>query len=86
VERREVADALEVQGVKKRKPPAAAKAHTAIVVAPENGMLRKKRISISGSGRRSSYQTSAPRQSSENANSAIVPADVQPALGASMIA
>ena len=72
--------------LRNRKPPCAANAHTAIVLAPENGALRKKRISISGSRRRSSYQTRATKQASEKANRPSVPAEVQPALGASMIA
>ncbi len=35
----------------KRNPASAAKPQTAITVAPENGTLRKKRRSISGSSR-----------------------------------
>ncbi len=64
-----------------RNPPRAANVQIAIVLAPENGALRKKRISISGSRRRSSYSTSATKHTSENANSARMPAEVQPARG-----
>ena len=38
----------------KRKPASAAKAQTAMIVAPLNGALRKNRRSISGSRRRRS--------------------------------
>ena len=64
-----------------RNPPSAANAQIAIVLAPENGALRKKRISTSGSRRRSSYSTSATKLASENANSARIPGEVQPARG-----
>ena len=69
-----------------RKPPSAANAQTAIVLAPENGALRKKRISSSGSRRRSSYSTSATKHTSEKREQREDPGEVQPARGASMIA
>jgi len=45
---------LEVEVFKNKKPPSAAKAATAMSVAPEKGMDRKKRNSMSGSVRRGS--------------------------------
>ena len=68
-----------------KKPPSAANVATAIALAPENGALRKKRISSSGSGRLSSYATSATKDAAATANSVSDPAEVQPARGASMI-
>ena len=69
-----------------KNPPSPANAQIAIVLAPENGALRKKRISTSGSRRRSSYSTSATKLAIENANSATISAEVKPARGPSMIA
>ena len=71
---------------KNKKPPSVANARTAIALAPENGTLRKNRISISGSSRRSSYSTSATKDATEAANKARIGADVQPLLGPSMMA
>ena len=71
--------------LRNRKPPTAANTPTAVTEAPANGTERKKRISTSGSRRRSSYSTSPTKQATEQPNRISVDGEVQPARGASMI-
>ncbi len=61
-----------------RKPANEANAKKAIRAAPLNGALRKKRTSISGSKRRSSYGISVANDASETANSVRIVVEVQP--------
>jgi hypothetical protein len=68
-----------------RKPLIAANAHTAMTVAPENGTLRKKRRSRSGSVRRGSYATSAATAAAPSMKQPRISADRHPASGPSMI-
>ncbi len=72
--------------LRNRKPPSAANALTAIAVAPENGALRKKRSSISGSRRPARRARASVSAAAESANRPTVWAESQPASGASMIA
>lgn len=67
-----------------RKPPSAAKALTAMTVAPLNGAERKKRRSMRGSARRGSYRRRPSRAASASAANGSTA--VNPAFGASMIA
>ena len=71
--------------LRNRNPPIAANTQTAIALAPEKGALRKKRISISGSSRRSSYQINAPKHAIESTNNPTISPDSQPLFGPSMI-
>ncbi len=70
--------------MRNRNPPSAARAHTAVTVAPANGALRKKRRSIRGSAWRSSYGTRQASASAATAKQASVRGEPQPAAGASM--
>ena len=71
--------------LRNRKPPSAANALTAITVAPENGALRKNLRSSSGSRRRGSYVSSAPRATADRQKQPMISGERQPCPGPSMI-
>ncbi len=72
--------------LRKRKPPSAAKAQTAVTVAPANGALAKNRGSTSGSATRRSQSGKATSAASAAAARARISGEVQPLAGPSMIA
>jgi hypothetical protein len=71
--------------LRNRKPLKAPKALTAMTVAPENGVLRKKRRSRSGSARRGSYQQRATTAAAQMAKRERISVEVQPWVGPSMM-
>ena len=70
---------------KKRKPPSAANAATAVIVADAKGIDRKKRRSISGSRRRDSLRIRPISATAERQKAATMLGDFQPRPGASMM-
>jgi hypothetical protein len=71
---------------RKRNPPSAANAMTAVTVAPANGALPKNRGLSSGSVRRSSYGTNTARATAASPNRPAISGEPQPLEGPSMIA
>ena len=70
---------------RKRNPPSAANAATAMTAADENGTERKNRSSISGSLTRCSQTRSATNDAAATANAPTMRGDDHPRLGASMM-
>jgi hypothetical protein len=69
-----------------KKPPRPVNAVIAIRLAPLNGMLRKNRGSMSGSGWCSSWRTSIASATADSATHPTIRGEPQPAPGPSMIA
>jgi hypothetical protein len=61
-----------------KKPPTPAKAATAMIVAPENGMDRKNRRSINGSSRRGSKTSRPTNDPRASVKATMICPDVQP--------
>ena len=57
-----------------------------MIVAPENGALRKNRGSSSGSSRRDSYRTKTASAAAVTAKRLMIMAEPHPAAGPSMMA
>ncbi len=72
--------------LRNRNAPNPENALTAMTDAPEKGTLRKKRSSIRGSGRRSSYTIRAASAATAATEHAMITGAPQPLLGTSMIA
>jgi hypothetical protein len=85
MERREPPDLLQVERVEEEEAPRPAKAATAMTVAPEKGMERKKRRSIRGSARRGSQRSSPTSDPRATAKAPMITPEDHPRLGASMI-
>ncbi len=71
--------------LRKRKPPSAANAATAMTVADEKGTDRKKRRSMSGWTARRSQTKKRPSETAATVNAPMMTADDIPFSGSSMI-
>jgi len=71
--------------MRNRNPAIAHMPVTAVSAAPENGIERKNRRSISGSGTRPDQQASSAVATAAAAKQATIGAEAQPRSGPSMI-